>query len=188
MDLEQAIDLALALAQEMSEAAQVAKEAGERAAGASAALAGLRRMFPDLDEMLAEAAAEVINEREQERLEAPRGQEAVRQILIETPGVWYSVPLLVQAMQNRHWIAADETPRNAVRVAAERVVGADPERFSKERDPNTGVTVYGYWPNEVISQEASDIAAQILSHASGIHRRIEDVSQGRLRAPGGASG
>jgi hypothetical protein len=144
MDYEEARMLRDELMKDVREAQKLTRESVDRAQGGIQMIEGLLRMFPGLNH-------EPFRDDSPEQLldpgdDPPRGQHAVKRIMVETPGRWWTVTGFVKEMQLRGWISEDEKPSNAVRMAAERVVGSDPSKYHKDKGKKTGTTTYSYRP------------------------------------------
>jgi hypothetical protein len=81
----------------------------------------------------------------------PRGAEAVRLILQESPNEWFRVSELVGLLRDRGWLPESENPANAVRTALERLVSSidesDVVRGKYTTGPRSGAVVYKYDPD-----------------------------------------
>jgi hypothetical protein len=73
----------------------------------------------------------------------PRGQEAVRRVLMASPGVWFSISSMVAELRNRGWLPDSDEPGGAVRASLMRV--AAHKDFEKEHHKKVGV-VFAYKP------------------------------------------
>jgi hypothetical protein len=162
------------LAEEMAQAAEEAAAAASRAKGAAHMLQGLQQMYPEL----AKTWEQVQSDLRPELATAPRGQEAIKQVLLDAPGTWWSIPALVNELVSRGWAPDSDQPESAVRVAVERVVSANPEQFQKERRPGSRTPFYVYWPNpESLLGEISETVGDVIGLAGteGIAKRVEEI-------------
>jgi hypothetical protein len=98
---------------------------------------GYVELFPDLaDPIHANAVAESETR--------PKGREAVRLVLMESPGQWFTLPYMLDELQRRGWLPESNEPGNAVRAALTRLV-TDPD-FQKQREHKSGAVVFAYKP------------------------------------------
>jgi hypothetical protein len=79
---------------------------------------GYHQLFPALEP---DAASE----------EAPKGQDAARRVLTDSPGQWFTVAEILEQLTHRGWLPDSEDPANAVRTALTRLQAADPEHIVK---------------------------------------------------------
>ncbi len=102
---------------------------------------GYLELFPELtDDAPTNSAAAATNETNR-----PKGQEAVRQVMMESPGKWFTVPLMLEELRKRGWLPETDEPGPAVRASLTRTL-ADP-RFRKGRGQKTGAVTYTYKPS-----------------------------------------
>ena len=141
MNRDQARELAKQLTEEIELANRKANQYIERAQGANDVLSGLLRMFPDLDEDIKD------RNRTEPGVDRPRGQEAVRRIMVDAPGKWWTVKDLVRELSTRGWQPDARNPMTAVRAAAERVVTGD-TAFKKSRGDRSVAATYSFHPLE----------------------------------------
>ena len=80
-------------------------------------IAAVIEMFPAAEDVLPED----LDDDDEPR---PRGAEAVRRILAETPDRWFSVQQVLAALVHRGWGPESSNPANATRTALERLVEA----------------------------------------------------------------
>lgn len=116
---------------------------------------GLLGLFPDLtdnDDPVGTA------EDDSWTSSGPKGASAVGVVLAETPGKWFSVPMVVKELERRGWLTDSENPSNATRAALERLLASD-EHVRKDRGEKTGKVVYSY--------RASDGERPVREDASG---------------------
>jgi len=119
-----------------------AEEATRRVSGLRKVMAGYLEMFPEL-ERLVEDWLSGISPLDESR---PRGAEAVRVILQETPNEWHPVSELVATLRDRGWLPDSENPANAVRTALQRLVASEESDIVKGKRPS-GQVVYQYDPD-----------------------------------------
>ncbi len=75
----------------------------------------------------------------------PKGQEAVRRVMMESPGQWFTVPYMLAELRRRDWLPESDEPGNAVRASLTRLV-VDPQ-FQKGRGAKTGAVTFAYKPH-----------------------------------------
>src|SRR5688572_17993057 len=116
---------------ELDEAQRILQDAQQTYADAEAMIAearrrvdGARLMMQAVVSMYPELASDVdIPGVTAATSGKPRGQEAVRQMLMSDDvvrGFWWPVGALVHRLKRRGWLPESDMPANAVRVAAER--------------------------------------------------------------------
>jgi hypothetical protein len=91
----------------------------------------------------------------------PKGQEAVRRVLTEAPGKWFTVAQVVDELTNRGWTPESDDPANAVRSALARVETSDPFHIQKRtsgRGAGAGV-VYRYSPDPLTDPVSDQFSA-----------------------------
>jgi hypothetical protein len=74
--------------------------------------------------------------------EKPRGQEAVRRVLQENPGRWFTVTGMVDELTSRGWAPDSDVPASAVRTALERLANQPESVIRKGRGEKTGAVTY----------------------------------------------
>jgi hypothetical protein len=121
MELEQARDQALRLALSAVEQEELAETARRHAAAMRKIVAGYLEMFPELRAEVEEATGRAVSTEDDEESEQPRGAEAVRLILQDSPNAHFSVSELVSILRDRGWLPKSENPANAIRTALERL-------------------------------------------------------------------
>jgi len=84
----------------------------------------------------------------------PKGAEAVRLILQESPNEWFFVSELVQALKARNWLPDSDNPANAVRTTLERLFNTPDSDVKKSRDINDKV-IYSYRPDDAPAEPPS---------------------------------
>lgn len=129
-----AAEMAKQLLTQLEDARHSVELSQRRAVGFRKMLDGLIEMFPALEDLLPED----LDGEEQPR---PRGAEAVRRALAESPGDWYAVPAIVMMLQRHDWLPESSNPANAVRTAAERCV--EDGRIEKGRSQD-GAVIYRF--------------------------------------------
>jgi hypothetical protein len=155
VDLDQAAEIATQLAEALEDAASIIEQQSRRAKGAVAALNGLFEMFPELKQGLDQTTADEPDDG------TPRGQEAVKRVLADSPGRGWTVSGLVEELYHRGWQPNSRDPANAVRVALERVVASDPAQFRKESG-DIGGTLYSYWPFDIADSTYARLQAGLV--------------------------
>jgi hypothetical protein len=115
-------------------AAEDAVEVAERRA------AGIKKLIEAVVEMFPEAEDELPEEFDGIEQPRPRGAEAVKRLLENFRGQYFSVAELVRELDRVGWLPKSSTPANAVRTAAERLV--EQEKIEKLRNRDATVT-YG---------------------------------------------
>jgi hypothetical protein len=175
VDIDQARELIDQLDREINEGQRVAAEALTRAEGALKAREGILAMFPKLLSP-PDGADDPADDR-------PRGQDAVRRIMEDAPGKWWTVTGLLAELHAREWMPESDSPANAVRVAVERVVTGDPDRFYKAKGEKTGATTYSFRPFAKHADLIDQMAADTYERAGigGVRRRVARPVEG---APG----
>lgn len=128
----------------------VAREyTAERAAREAIALrkiiAGYVEMFPQLQSVVDGDVNLFIASGDPN--ETPKGAEAVRLILQDSPNAWFLVSELVDALRDRGWLPDSDNPANAVRAALERLIGTPDSDVKKGRSTADKV-VYSYRPDD----------------------------------------
>jgi hypothetical protein len=139
-----------ALVAEWVVAQETASRAGKSAAALSQIITGYVDMYPKLRE-----TAEVLyfdsdgGQHEAIRSpDAPRGAEAVRVVLQETPNSWWYITELVTRLRSRGWLPESDNPANAVRTACERLLATEGSDVHKGRGMSTGRVIYSYRPDD----------------------------------------
>jgi hypothetical protein len=95
---------------------------------------GIRALFPDIEQAA-------------ESLERPKTQDAIRQIMQEAPGKWFTVNLMVHELERRGWMPESENPSGLVRTALARLADAEP-KIGKGKGEKTGSVTYSYRPTD----------------------------------------
>jgi hypothetical protein len=132
LDDEAAAQLLSDLLKQLAGEREEAQRAERRAEGIRKVIDGLVEMFPALWEMLPED----LDGDEETR---PRGSEAVRRVLLENRGDWFTVGGVVGLLGQQGWGPTSKSPANAVRTALERLV----ERDDIEKTRSTkGAVIY----------------------------------------------
>jgi hypothetical protein len=75
--------------------------------------------------------------------ERPRGQEAVRRVLADSPGKWWTVGSVVKEMEHRDWLPDTEAPMPAIRTALERLA-SNPQHGVRKDKGKTGAVTFSY--------------------------------------------
>jgi hypothetical protein len=112
-------------------ARQEIQSADERMTALLDIAAGIEALFPDLEVDLPAR-----------REERPRGQAAVRAILVDFPGRGFTVADMVKALGDRGWLPESESPGGPTRTALDRLVAAEPA-FKKAYNQSSHI-VYFY--------------------------------------------
>ncbi len=120
MDESEARRILRTLRSELGEALLAVQAAERRASALNKLVEGYVELFPALTE---EDGTEKVVSPEADR---PRGQHAVRQVLTENPGRWYTVRLMTRELGERGWLPDSDQPENAVRTALTRIAETDP--------------------------------------------------------------
>ncbi|MFN2502659.1 MAG: hypothetical protein ABR540_00185 [Acidimicrobiales bacterium] len=120
-----------------------AEAAKRRAAGLMMIMRGYIEMFPELRDLPIDLNVDL---GDPIPIDAPRGAEAVRLVLQDTPNNWWLVSELVEALKGRHWLPESDNPANAVRTALERLLTNETSDVRKGKQ--NGKVVYGYFPDE----------------------------------------
>jgi hypothetical protein len=109
---------------------------------------GYGEMFPELrplaDRTMEGVPGTIVPE-DVDPPQRPRGAEAVALILQEHPGEWAKISDLVRELREREWLPTSENPANAIRAAAERLVGTDESDIIK--NTQGGTVFYSYQPD-----------------------------------------
>jgi len=114
---------------------------------------GYLELFPDLSDTTDTATDSAEELKPDDR---PKGQEAVRRVLMASPGKWFTVPYMLEELRRHNWLPDTDEPGNAIRASLTRVV-ADPA-FQKSRGLKTGAVTFAYTPHATGSA-ATDSAA-----------------------------
>lgn len=131
---------------ELVDQQELAERAVRHAAGLNQIIAGYLRMFPELeDDPMIEQVTLFTAEG------APRGAEAVRIVLQDSPSEPFLVSELVQALNQRDWLPESANPANAIRTAVERLVKSEDSDIIKG-ESNNGSVVYMYAPDRAASR------------------------------------
>lgn len=125
---------------------QQAEDAGRRARGLTLVIRGYVEMFPGLRELVGPmkdswSVPTVAVE------ETPRGADAVRLVMQESPDRWWLVSELVAELKGRDWLPESDNPANAIRTALERLLNSESSDVRKERWNDNKVR-YAYVPDE----------------------------------------
>jgi hypothetical protein len=144
MEVEEAELLICRLVGELREQRLLAEKASRQAAALNKIIAGYLEMFPALGSLVDDDALLHLEYTDDD---APKGAEAVRIILQESPDQWFYVSRLVQELRERGWLPDSDNPANAVRTALERLINTSDSDVKKGRDSNNRV-VYSYRPDD----------------------------------------
>lgn len=129
---------------------RAAEEAAKRRAAALQKLIdGYIELFPGLADHAPPPAS--FNHEE----ERPRGQEAVRRVMRQSPGKWFTVKLMAGELQRRGWLPDSEQPINAVRTALDRLAEADPHVGKGMGEKTRSVTFR--WTQEAVASPNGSI-------------------------------
>lgn len=132
----------------IAEADEAVRQAVRRRDGLQLVARGLRRAFSELEEI------------EYDTDGRPRGAEAVRRILDESPESGQEVSGIVAALRDRGWLPRSDNPSNAVRAALERLISSDPDNFGKVRPTDGNAVIYfsrkGRWRDVAPDLEDED--------------------------------
>ena len=128
------------LVEEWSRQRLLAEDADRKAKALSKIIRGYVEMYPEL-----EAASQITTEATAVDY-PPRGAEAVRLILQDSPNVWFYVSELVGLLRERGWLPESENPANAVRTALERLV-ANSDDTDVVKGRIDGKVTYTYMPD-----------------------------------------
>lgn len=134
LDEENAMAAVILLVDQLDKARAEAERSQRRVAGLRKMIDALVEMFPAAEDVLPEA----LDDDEEPR---PRGAEAIRRVLAEREGHWYTVAGVVDALEKRDWLPNSSNPANAVRTALERLVEAKVLRKGRSAQ---GSVVYSY--------------------------------------------
>jgi hypothetical protein len=110
---------------ELAEADAEARKAEERVTKVRALIEQWLEVFPGL-------AAETLNGQTVPLSQIPvdehrpRGQNAVRIVMQESPGQWFTIRLMTRELEQRGWRPDSDQPENAVRTALTRLADTDP--------------------------------------------------------------
>lgn len=74
-----------------------------------------------------------------------KGQDAVRRVLYDSPGEWFTVTRMATELRRRGWIGDDPEAGGAVRAAIARAEKSD-ELIFKGKGAKTGAITYSYRP------------------------------------------
>ncbi len=133
---DDAAELLAELLIQLFDTRQAVEHSQRQAIGIRKMIDGLVEMFPALEDLLPED----LDDDEDPR---PRGTEAIRRVLAENKGAWYTVPAIVTLLDAQDWLPNSSNPANAVRTALERLV----ERKVVEKSRSTeGVVIYRHPP------------------------------------------
>jgi hypothetical protein len=134
MDMDEARDLLSRALKDQREARAAQADAEATVESSRLIIQGVLRRYPALaEDARAEAAAEGWDSGEV----APRGAEAVLRVLQVNENKTYSVPDMVQALNDRGWLPDSDDPANAVRTAMERLRTANTPGVKKFRKEGT---------------------------------------------------
>jgi hypothetical protein len=70
----------------------------------------------------------------------PRGQEAVRRVMVDSPGKWWTVGAMVKELEHRDWLPDTEAPAPAVRTSMERLAASPHYAITKDKGKSGAVT------------------------------------------------
>jgi len=85
-------------------------------------LDGYIELFPELKQLTRSNSDESPPSATVDR---PRGQEAVRRVLVESADHWWTIGEMVAELKRRDWLPDSDNPASAVRTAMERLAGSD---------------------------------------------------------------
>lgn len=144
MEREEAERTLETLRRELAEAKEAVGAAMKRMSALRKLIEGYEELFPELTDTVLQPAT--LDAADHARLldGRPRGQEAVRQVMKESVGKWWTVTSLVKELQTRGWLPESEVPSSAVRTAVERLVVTDPN-VHKDKG-STGAVTYSFRP------------------------------------------
>jgi hypothetical protein len=134
LNQDDAKGLVAQLLAQLAEAREAVERSERRATGIRKMVDGLVEMFPALEDLLPE---DLDNDEEPR----PRGAEAVRRVLADRQGDWFTVTHIVGLLDKQNWMPNSSNPANAVRTALERLV--DTGGIEKNRS-TTGAVIYRY--------------------------------------------
>jgi hypothetical protein len=120
----------------------------QRAADSARKISAIQKIVAGLLEMFPELAGEFDLETEFKADGVPRGAEAVRIVLQESPNEWFYVSALVDELRARGWLPESENPANAVRAALERLIATPGSDVKKGRDGMQNKVAYSYRPDD----------------------------------------
>ncbi len=155
-----------------------------RMEGLRSIIEGITKIFPDLDaEDMASEYQRLMAEADEEK---PKGANAARTLLVDTPGKWFSVDMVVHDLDMRGWLPESENPPNAVRAALERLIAAEPANFHKDRGEKTGKVVYAYKPGQRTLSDANDEVRRRFRSEKAYADAMEDMAREGAAATEGA--
>ena len=112
-------------------------------------LRGYMDLFPEFQDLMAPAHRSSTKSGEQApplgrppSMVVPRGQEAVRRVLEDAPGRWFTVTGMVDELRARSWLPETGAPAPAVRTALERLASQDDSPIRKDKGKKTGAVTY----------------------------------------------
>jgi hypothetical protein len=118
-----------------AEAAVVAAE--KRVSALTKLINGYVELFPDLgeDASIGDAGSDG----------RPRGVEAVRRVMMESPGKWFTVKLMTSELRSREWLPESANPESAVRTSLTRAFESSDD-IQKDRGKQTGQVTFSFRP------------------------------------------
>lgn len=155
-------ETALQFIELLSEASAVKSQIGhltKRQAALQRTISGYIELFPEFvdiivqdfdDPELLEMAGSMWPERT--RWATPRGQQAVRRVLVESPGRFFTVQDMVAALREHGWMPDTVNPNSpspAVRTALERLSGDKASKVLK--GGLNGRVAWSYQPNAEVT-------------------------------------
>jgi hypothetical protein len=149
MDLEEAEAAVRDLSRELAEQMAALEASSRKVTGIAKILRAYADMFPELAERVNDAVAG----RPLPEDDSPRGAEAVRIVLQDSPKSSWYVSRMVTELRDRGWLPDSENPANAVRAALDRLVSSPESDVYKIRYRDKTVA-YMYDPD--YDREAAD--------------------------------
>jgi hypothetical protein len=113
-----------ALAEEYKDAAAKLAAETKRRDALRVVLQGYVKLFPEFETLLpSDLRPQFIVAQALQRVESrnPRGQEAIRRVMAETPDQRWTVPAMVKELTHRGWLPESDNPAAPVRTAMERL-------------------------------------------------------------------
>ncbi len=151
------------LTQEIAEQQEVADTALRRVSAFQTIIRGYLELYPDIEvppTVSGQAPDASMGRRAKEgnsfynalvSMAAPKGTDAVRQIMQERPDHDWYVSELVNELRERGWLPASDNPASAVRAAVERLLKVDDSDIYKH--VLEGKVVYRYAPDDAPSYD-----------------------------------
>jgi hypothetical protein len=97
----------------------------------------------DARQMVIDGMLALYPDQPESRQERPKTQDAIRQIMQESPGKWFTVTLMVHELETRGWSPDSDNPASAVRTAMARLAESEP-RIGKGQGEKTGSVTYSF--------------------------------------------